>query len=415
MYNAYHTIVVRKYLDRLFITQRNVTVSDQTYVEVTTLPSDIQHNWERNETQMLEIFVLSAIGINCSIYDGYQAEFKLSGWMASKHSNTVIKCCIIMNSGALIEYYRPFRCRGRNISLTSSQITCPIQSPLQDVKGIALQFAGRKCQQKNIKPSVPIKPTNNESFAICLKILFGQVDVGLLVEWLEYNRLIGVDKIFMFTYNITREVSDVLKQYINVGFVEKRPYSYPSNKEYQVGEKLRSYWEDEQVVVYDCYQRLSLYRYISIIDMDEFIVPRKHDNIKDMMRYLMTIYPRAGGFSITPYLFLKNVHQNISSVKNNSNIGRYFERTRGLKGAKSRTKNIVLPSRISTKGYHTHRFLPVLDYKKYRVMVSVTSLNHYRYCYSNLQNLCNGSLIKDTYILKFFNRLKEKTQIVYYN
>ena len=51
----------------------------------------------------------------------------------------------------------------------------------------------------------------------------------------------------------------------------------------EIGDKLPSVWQDEQVVVFDCFQRLHGYKYISIIDLDEFLLPRKHKNIKEMM------------------------------------------------------------------------------------------------------------------------------------
>ncbi|KAL4237709.1 hypothetical protein ACF0H5_002423 [Mactra antiquata] len=410
------TVINRSYFDPHFKIHINVTVSDQRYYEVTTFPSDIQYSWSRNETKNPEMFILSAIGINFSKLNDYHAEVKISGWMALGLKASGIKCCFLMNSGALIEHHRPSRSLGERVALTSSQTTCPVESHIQDVKGVTLQFAESKCSMNTsayIKPSVPIKPTDNESFAICLKILFGQINVGLLVEWLEYNRLIGVDKIFMFTYNLKREVRDVLRQYVKAGFVETRPYKYPKKKYHKIGTKIKSFFEDEQVAVYDCYERLSLYKYFSIIDMDEFIVPRKHDNIKNLMRYLMTKYPLAGGFQMTSYLFVKDIDQNGHPVRKNSNIGSYFKRFSFPKKARSRSKNILLPSRTST--IRTHTFSPVLNYAKIKINASDVSLNHYRKCYTDLRKFCKGSAVNDTYILKFLNRLNEKNQIVHYN
>ena len=34
-------------------------------------------------------------------------------------------------------------------------------------------------------------------------------------------------------------------------------------------------WEDEQITVFDCQERLSRFKYIALTDVDEFFVPYK--------------------------------------------------------------------------------------------------------------------------------------------
>lgn len=50
-----------------------------------------------------------------------------------------------------------------------------------------------------------------------------------------------------------------------------------------VGHKTPSVWQDEQVTVFDCTERLQGYTYMAIIDLDEFLLPRKHKDIKTML------------------------------------------------------------------------------------------------------------------------------------
>ncbi|KAL4216696.1 hypothetical protein ACF0H5_024419 [Mactra antiquata] len=330
-------------------------------------PSDIKYNWNSTETKKLMIYMLSGIGQNFSELDGYEAEVKLSGWIAQERMYTKIKCCILKNSGDLIEYHEPPIVQGRQFALSESLVTCPIKSRLQDINGVVLQLNRGECPASKklyIKVTAPIKPRNNESFAICLKILYGHVDVRLLVEWLEYYRLIGVDKIFMHIFDLSQEVWDVLRQYTKVGFVETRQYNYPRTVDHHLGEKIRYYYEDERVVMKDCHQRLFLFRFMYIVDMDEFLVPRKHDNVKDMMRDLTAMYPNAAGFTLVSYLFVKKIDQTFPPFKNNSNIGGYFKRTIGMIGFRSRNKSILLPTRVFSKELKTHKFLTVGDYER---------------------------------------------------
>ena len=50
----------------------------------------------------------------------------------------------------------------------------------------------------------------------------------------------------------------------------------------EVGQKNAQAWNDEHVLVYHCYERLVNYRFVGIIDLDEFIVPRNDGNFEDL-------------------------------------------------------------------------------------------------------------------------------------
>ena len=43
-----------------------------------------------------------------------------------------------------------------------------------------------------------VEPEANVSVAICFKTLFGEIDLGIVLQWAAYNRLLGVDHIFMW-------------------------------------------------------------------------------------------------------------------------------------------------------------------------------------------------------------------------
>ena len=43
-----------------------------------------------------------------------------------------------------------------------------------------------------------IEPEANVSVAICFKTLFGEIDLGIVLQWAAYNRLLGFDHIFMW-------------------------------------------------------------------------------------------------------------------------------------------------------------------------------------------------------------------------
>ncbi|KAL4224918.1 hypothetical protein ACF0H5_015614 [Mactra antiquata] len=297
-------------------------------------------------------------------------EVKLTGWIAWRDSESAIKCCSLLKNNKFT-YYKPdielgFNDERRLLALI--QVTCPVNTSMSQVKGVALQYEDQNCpmdRQMYIMPYVLKPPQKNDSFGICLKLLYGQnIDIVNLKTWIEYYMELGVDKVFMYTYNISKTTHDVLNYYTNKGFIDKRPYDYPMKQTHQVGEVTTRYFVSEHVITYDCYRRFTGYQYIAIVDMDEFIVPNKHDNLKSMMTYLTQTYPKAAGFTLSSYIFLKD---NVT-LSNNSqslpDIEKYFYRTRSLEVKGGRLKNIVIPHRIHPIRYQTHLFYPLPGYTR---------------------------------------------------
>ena len=50
-----------------------------------------------------------------------------------------------------------------------------------------------------------------------------------------------------------------------------------------MGDKNSQAWQDEQVTVFDCQERLRGYSFVSVVDLDEFLLPLRDDNLREMM------------------------------------------------------------------------------------------------------------------------------------
>ena len=91
-----------------------------------------------------------------------------------------------------------------------------------------------------------------------------------MAEWIEYNRILGVDHIYMYNNNSTDNYYQILNRYIKDGFVSvfEWPKNYAQMEAYE-----------------DCYNR---YRndtnWLAFWDIDEFICPLYETNIKDFMK-----------------------------------------------------------------------------------------------------------------------------------
>ena len=114
-----------------------------------------------------------------------------------------------------------------------------------------------------------------------------------LPEWLEYYSLLGVDKIYIYDNESNDNTMEILKPYIDSGFVE---YTYwPGQKQ-----QLPAYQHCIDTHKFDT-------TWLAVVDLDEFILPIKHGNIADYLHSL----PKSVGQVATPWLFFgSNGHIN---------------------------------------------------------------------------------------------------------
>jgi hypothetical protein len=91
-----------------------------------------------------------------------------------------------------------------------------------------------------------------------------------IAEWIEYHRLVGVQKFFIYDNESTDNLKDFLEPYITAGIVE---YTFFPGKR-------------QQVIAYN--DALQRYKYtsfwIAFIDIDEFLVPVQDESISGFLR-----------------------------------------------------------------------------------------------------------------------------------
>ena len=120
--------------------------------------------------------------------------------------------------------------------------------------------------------------------AVCVKGLdFLYEDISLrLIEWLEFQRILGVEKVYFYHLTLHPNVYKVLRYYEDQGFIEVQNTSmvggvvnlpevdhwliqgFKANKRY-----------NELIVYNDCfYRHMYQYDYIALLDIDEVIMPK---------------------------------------------------------------------------------------------------------------------------------------------
>lgn len=91
-----------------------------------------------------------------------------------------------------------------------------------------------------------------------------------LREWIEYHKKVGIDHIYLYNNNSSDNYLDVIKTYVASGFIDL--IDWPHNQ--------------AQMEAYDdCFNRFrNETSWLGFIDIDEFIVPIKNQNVKEFFK-----------------------------------------------------------------------------------------------------------------------------------
>ncbi|CAI2348981.1 unnamed protein product [Caenorhabditis sp. 36 PRJEB53466] len=175
-----------------------------------------------------------------------------------------------------------------------SLITCPIPKRL-DGHRLAVSLTRKQCHGIEEAMEVVGKPEEEEKreVAVCVKGLDYQEDIsGRLLEWIEMQYLFGADVVSVCTFYLTEKTQKVLDYYEKKGKLEVVPLTLPSGnpndplKRSAFLKTNRPQKRRHELLPYnDCfYRHIYTHKYVLIIDIDEVIVPIKHDNYGDMLR-----------------------------------------------------------------------------------------------------------------------------------
>ncbi|XP_046488791.1 uncharacterized protein [Neodiprion pinetum] len=126
----------------------------------------------------------------------------------------------------------------------------------------------------------------DEFLAVCGPVLHHEYGRALhLVEFIEYQLMLGAGHIMFYNESVTPEVSQVLAHYVSRGVATVLEWKLPSIYKFEL--TLRVY--GQFAALNDCLYRSSFhknYKYVLVSDIDEFIVPRMHKDFKELLNFL---------------------------------------------------------------------------------------------------------------------------------
>jgi len=251
------------------------------------------------------------------------------------------------------------------------------------------------------------------NFGICVAVSFGYFSPELFVEWMEAYSMFGVTHVNIYNGSIDSRLDRVFDYYRKKGILEIRQIP-PAVEDYSIkGIKLGA-----PASLNDCMMRnMYAHRFIVVVDFDEFIVPRIHNNYMDMIRYIDRSENRAFShhtYSFRNVFFFKYFPQDETQPKILS-TSRYQYRSQPSR-YRYLTKSFVDPRRCkSVLNHYCHVLFPNSGSLGVDVNTSIAVSQHYRSNCSLGKAKCpyyNKEIVVDDFMLKYKDILLSRVSAV---
>ncbi|KAL1442631.1 hypothetical protein MTO96_030692 [Rhipicephalus appendiculatus] len=274
-------------------------------------------------------------------------------------------------------------------------------------------------------PSIPIWPLETRPgeatgrFAVCVKPLHYKYDrVSWLAEFVEFHRIVGVDRFFFYNHSIGTNVEKLLRVYIQKGVVTSLPW----NLDIKSQKEIRT--EGLFAALNDCvYRSMNHFDYVLVLDLDEFAVPRKDDSLPAMVTRLKRSAPRTMSYVLLNsffYLYWENDTAAYGALPETTPLEIPYlltqfktRRSRKVFRVGSRSKYIVRPVAAVEVGNHVvWRYLGGRHQATQRVSPEDALLHHYRICEFGGFDCVKQPSIVDRSALRFNTSLLERVNSV---
>lgn len=264
------------------------------------------------------------------------------------------------------------------------------------------QYASKNITWLPVHIHVPVKNIPL-SISLCVRPLFDFVSVVALGEFLAFYSVLGVDHFIFYEQKPVDTVSSFLNV-INLAniSVEILPWniSIAENEIHEYGQIVFSQ---------DCIARCRhVFSHTLIVDIDEFLVPRKHGDLKLLASHLDKTNPKAGSYIVRMSLFCDEYP--IETVKDPPlKILMQDKRQKSVWEARFRSKYIARPERTQMVGIH-QIWAHENGMKEVVVSDSVALLHHYKPCCYGTQTwffrllsypILRDKVIEDNSLLRF--------------
>ncbi|KAM3724671.1 Beta-1,4-galactosyltransferase galt-1 [Dirofilaria immitis] len=219
----------------------------------------------------------------------------------------------------------------RDLFYIPNLISCPVPKYFEYSRNLTISLSKIACKSQEIAAQVRMQPSKKEKkgIAVCVKGLDYLEDMPeRLVEWIEMQFITGADTITIYTYYVPYKMQKVLNYYSKQGTITVIPINLPGKSPNQAYIRSRFIWRNRQqkrrheLIPYnDCfYRHIDTHKFILILDIDEVIIPLKHENWSAMLdNIITTLYDKNSKTAEVTSISVRNVFKFPSNI-NSSNL-----------------------------------------------------------------------------------------------
>ncbi|XP_071540591.1 uncharacterized protein [Panulirus ornatus] len=298
-----------------------------------------------------------------------------------------------------------------NLKFSACFIACPLiiykngKQPIPPPESVSIMAdpggnATNKLRVMNLDVN---KEEVRNTFAVCVKPLhFDYNSVNQMIEFIELNKILGVEHFTLYNHTIGKDVDCILKQYADQGVVSILPWKLDIKSQ----KEIRT--EGLFAALNDClYRYMYQYKYILMIDLDEYIVPHANTSLPELVRYLHTKADakKIGAISFQNSFFYLQWPDDPSSASLPPLVTlRKTRRRQRFHPHKQRSKYIAVTPFVVEAGNHfVWEFLPGKG--TLNVPNEVAFLHHYRVCEFGGDDCVRNPRITDTSMYRYKDTL----------
>ncbi|KAG7213583.1 hypothetical protein KM043_002838 [Ampulex compressa] len=260
-----------------------------------------------------------------------------------------------------------------------------------------------------------------ELLAVCVPVFHHQYDRPLhLIEFIEYYRMLGAGHFTFYESSASSNVRNVLRRYSDRGNVTVLRWKLHPRYVSEMTLRIEGIF----AALNDCLYRSSFhenYKYVAGVDVDEFIVPRKHADFAELLEYLDPENPDGARNKHTAFLFRNAFFytmyddDTLHKVRGAPYLYTQAKTKRVLEPnpGKLRSKYIVRSEDVVELGNHqVWEFRTGVslfsNFRHFTVDIDDALSHHYRYCETDMHVCYRKPTIIDRTAHKYIKELRER-------
>jgi hypothetical protein len=295
--------------------------------------------------------------------------------------------------------------------------TCPLPGSTRVPDGLALTHVACDRASTIVNVTVPSREKIHD-FGVCVVVAYGTIIPARLVEWVEWQLLLGAGEINVYNSNTHSATTQVFDYYARREVMWVGRSAPPLNDWCLWCQKLAAI-----AVLNDClYRNMYRYDHTIVVDFDEVIVPRLDDNYSALLKRLSVddnnvVSPAASYEFRNAYFFFE-----FGPFSNQVNLfsARYLNRLHASPVGYS-PKSMVNPRWcVVMQNHYCMIQLPGFKGKfTHHVHESVALSHHYKFCISSWSETeCTTEMkkefVRDTTAQRFQRELFHRTAAAYF-